>query len=107
MGLNVEKNAELSDQLEATIIKNLSSLNGISTKKMFGGYGIFHEDKMFGLIDSKGNCFLKANEENKEDYLSSGGEQHSRMPYYSISEEILNDTDKLLPLAQFAIQISK
>lgn len=107
MGLKGVKNTELSNQMADLLKEKLSAVEGISSKKMFGGNGIFHDGKMFGLIDSKGNCFLKANEENKDDFLSAGGEQHSRMPYYSISEEVLSNPELLIPMAEHAIKISK
>ena len=107
MSLNTEKNTELSNQLAELLTEQLTSIKGISTKKMFGGHGIFHENKMFGLIDSKGNCFLKANDANKEDFLAAGGSQHSRMPYYSINLDLLNDAAVLIPMTEHAIKISK
>ena len=107
MGLNTEKNIELSNQLAELMQVNLVKIDGLSTKKMFGGHGLFHESKMFGLIDSKGNCFLKANEENIELFTEAGGLQHSRMPYYSINLETINNEKKLILLTQHAIKISK
>ncbi|MGB1039022.1 MAG: TfoX/Sxy family protein [Bacteroidia bacterium] len=107
MGLKGVKNTELSNQMAELLKEKLSSLDGITTKKMFGGNGVFHDGKMFGLIDSKGNCFLKANDDNKADFINAGGEQHSRMPYYSISEEVVTNPDLLIPMAKHAIKISK
>ena len=107
MGLKGEKNTELSNQLAELLEEKLAVIGGITTKKMFGGSGLFHEGKMFGLIDSKANCFLKANDDNKSDFIKSGGEQHSRMPYYSVSEGIIDNSDILLPMANHAITISK
>ena len=35
---------------------------------MFGGHSVFHEAKMFGIVDSKGNYFFKVDETNKADF---------------------------------------
>lgn len=88
------------------LLEKLSIIDGVTSKKMFGGYGIFHESKMFGMISAKGIAFLRTNATNREDYLSKGAEQHSKMPYHSIPEEILNG-DKLLDWAKKSIAISK
>lgn len=87
----------LSDKLEP--------IGGITVKKMFGGHGVFHEGKMFGIVDSKGQCYFKANETNQGDFEASGSHRHGKMPYFFIPEEILNDTDKLLEWAKKAMTI--
>jgi DNA transformation protein len=50
------------------LTKKLSAIEGLSMKKMFGGHGVFHDQKIFGIADSKGNYFFKANEINKADF---------------------------------------
>ena len=89
------------------ILERLSLVDGLTSKKMFGGHGIFHDGKMFGIIDSKGVAFFKADETTKKEYTSRGGVQHSRMPYYSIPDEILRDADELRKWAKTAISLSK
>ena len=43
-GDKLTKNAHLSAE---TLVDKLSAIAGIRSKKMFGGYGIFREEKMF------------------------------------------------------------
>ena len=49
--------AEMADQL----VKVFKDLGVIKSKKMFGGHGIFCDEKMFCIVDSKGQTFLKCN----------------------------------------------
>lgn len=94
-------------QLSADLLaEKLSGIGGITSKKMFGGHGIFHDGKMFGIIDSKGIAFLRTNDNTKQAYLENGGSQHSKVPYHSIPEGILN-TSKLIEWAEKSIEISK
>ena len=72
---------------------------------MFGGHGIFHHGKMFGIVDSKGQCFLKADESNSATFLEGKAKKHDKMPYYSIPEVIFNDQDKLVLWTKKAIGI--
>jgi len=97
-------NSELKAEL---VLTRLSSIENISFKKMFGGHGIFRDGKMFCIIDSKGNCFLKADESNRHLFENLGSEKHSRMPYFSVPDEILDKASDFLDLAQKSMEIGK
>lgn len=103
-GDKLSRDAILSADL---LSEKLSVIAGISTKKMFGGHGVFHEGKMFGIIDSKGNLFFKVNESNKADYEQKGASQHSRMPYFSVPKQIFDNQEDLILWAQKSIEASK
>ena len=91
----------------AFIEEKLASIPGITTKKMFGGYGIFHEGKMFGMVNSKGSYLLKANDETRPAFEALNAEKHSRMPYFTIPTKVLEDHEELISWANLAISISK
>ena len=103
-GYEMQKESTMQTEL---LLGKLVQIQGITTKKMFGGHGIFHENKMFGLIDSKGGVFFKANETNVDEYLNAGSAKHSKMPYYSVPENIFQDFDMLEEWAKKSIVISK
>lgn len=107
MGTKGDKNTEDSNIAAELLSTKLQPIGGITTKKMFGGHGVFHEGKMFGIVDSKGRAFLKADDSNKADFENSGSERHSRMPYFSIPEKVLDDVDELIRWANDSINISK
>ena len=44
---------------------------------MFGGFGIFCDGKMFGIVDAKGNCYLKADETTFPDFEAHNSENMS------------------------------
>lgn len=107
LGIKGDKMTEHSVISAEELLEKLASINGLRSKKMFGGHGLFHEDKMFGLIDSKGTAFLKVKKGKEEEYTSVGAHQHSRMPYYSIPDKVFNDPDLLSEWANVAIAMSK
>jgi DNA transformation protein len=107
MGIKGEKRQKASTEQKQLLADKLVQIEGITTKKMFGGHGVFHENKMFGLIDSKGVVFFKTNEITVDDYLDKSSDKHSRMPYYSVPTEIFQDFDKLEEWAKKSIVISK
>lgn len=97
------KATEMADQL----IEKLQSSGAIRAKKMFGGYGLFHDSKMFGLISSEGQVYFKVTEENRSRYENVGAEKYGKMPYYSVSQKIIDDPNSLQEWAQEAIEVSK
>lgn len=107
MGRKGDKLTQDSILVAELLVDKLHTIGAISTKKMFGGHGIFHESKMFGIIDSKGTAFLKADNTSREIYEEKGADKHGKMPYYSIPEAILNNQDILMQWAKKSIEISK
>ena len=54
-----EKGARQSDQAAETaqgLVDDLLSLGEVTSKKMFGGFGIFESGLMFALVDSEGSA---------------------------------------------------
>lgn len=103
-----EKGIKLSQESVLTaelFLEKLSQIGGITSKKMFGGHGIFHEGKMFAIIDSKGRSYLKANDSNQADFEAFGSHKHSRMPYLSIPQKIFDDPETLVTWAKKSIDI--
>jgi DNA transformation protein len=107
MGEEGSKLTNDSSQAAEEIQKRLAGLGNIRTKKMFGGYGVFEEDKMFALIDSSGQVFFKVDESNRASYEEAGSEKHSRMPYYRVPDEVFEDDGLLKEWAGLSIGISK
>ena len=107
MGIKGSKMTQESVINAEELMDKLAMIDGLRSKKMFGGHGLFHDDKMFGLIDSKGVAFFKVEKGMEEDYTSVGAHQHSRMPYYSIPQNVFADLDVLVDWAQKAISASK
>ncbi len=88
------------------LLDHLNTIEGITSKGMFGGYGIFHEGKMFAIVSRHGHFFFKANDDNRPDYEAHNAEQHSRMPYFRLPEHLLEDRDELCEWALRAIAVN-
>lgn len=89
------------------LVSKLEPIGGITSKKMFGGHGIFHDGKMFGIIDSKGMAYFKVGDSNRSEYEQNGAQKHGKMPYFTIPDSILNDHEALLTWSQRSIEVSK
>ena len=86
----------------AELLDDLQPLGNVTSKKMFGGHGVFLDDVMFALIDSAGRCFLWANETTAVPFAAAGSDRHGRMPYWEIPPAVRSDTDVLLDWARTA-----
>lgn len=107
MGIKGEKSTVAVEHSAAIVEEKLSVMEGITIKKMFGGRGIFHNDKMFGIIDTKGSVYLKDDASNKAALESQGRAQHSRMPYFKVPDEAVSDGPRFVEMAHYAAELSK
>lgn len=77
------------------IIDQLTQIQPVSSRKMFGGVGIFVEPGMFALITSEDVLHFKVDDENRADYEAAGMSQFGRMPYYELPGDVLDSPDEL------------
>ena len=83
----------------------------IDARKMFGGYGIYHDGVMFGLVE-KEVLYLKADETTQKHFESRGlppfqydrAGRTVRMSYFKAPEEIYDDREKAAIWARSAYE---
>ena len=94
----------------------LGHIDGVTSKRMFGGYGIYLNGVIFALITGDDELRFKADQETKKKYEELGGEQfiytgHSNrkptgMPYWRVPEEVMEDRERIEVWAREAKAIS-
>ncbi|WP_299491786.1 TfoX/Sxy family protein [Acaryochloris sp. IP29b_bin.137] len=85
------------------VVDRLNQVAPVMARSMFGGYGLFIEGIMIGLI-ADDVLYFKVDEENRQDYLDIGSEQFTydrkgtpaRMSYYRIPTEIVHNIEQLV-----------
>lgn len=107
MGSKGDKMQSRSVETTASIMDTLESIPGITMKKMFGGHGIFCDQRMFLIVDSAGLAFFKVTDTTKAKFKEHNSVQHSKMPYFSIPDVVLNDSANLKEWALMVIQSIK
>lgn len=107
MGVKGTKFSNETGNFVNEILERLSPIGNITGKKMFGGYGIFHNNKMFGLISSKSRIYFKTTDVNRLLYENAGSESFNKMPYYEVPVTVLNSRENFLLWANEAIEVSK
>lgn len=93
------------------ILDQLSELDGIDTKRMFGGVGFFKDGVMFGKIGS--DVFrLKVDETNEQKFISAGMKPFEHpskkkgMPYWEVPVDVIESKSTLLVWAKESYEIA-
>ena len=86
------------------VMELLDPIDGVASRAMFGGYGIFHDGDMFALI-SGSTLYFKVNEENITQYEESGSSKFTPMPYYEVPEEVMENQNTFIEWAETSIDI--
>lgn len=94
------------------VVEQLDGCGAITTKRMFGGVGIYSGDVFFALIDND-ILYLKADDSTRDDVVRAGGEpfrpfgdDRDTMQYYSVPVSVLEDADALCAWGRKAIAVA-
>lgn len=96
------------------IVELLLPLEGIRAKRMFGGYGLFRDGLMFGLIagstlyfktDSQNLAHFTARELEPFTYPKAG--KVVQMSYYRAPEEAFDNSETMCEWAEIAYQAAR
>ena len=89
------------------------TFGAVRSRRMFGGYGIYYDDRMFGLVAAD-VLYLKADAESVPlfearglapfEYIKDG--KAMKMSYYQAPEEIFDDPDVAREWAELAYAAS-
>lgn len=86
----------------AYVLDQLSELGGVSSRRMFGGAGLYCDEFFFGLI-SDDTLYLRVDDSNRGDYTARGMQPFRpyadrpqlSMSYYEVPAEVLEDAREL------------
>ena len=101
----------MSEQQEfAThIVDLLEAFGPCEARRMFGGFGIFHQGLMFALI-ADGELYLKADDDSRDEFVAEGcdmfvyykQDKPFHLSYYLAPEEFFEDVGARLRWARLA-----
>ncbi|MCR9110378.1 TfoX/Sxy family protein [Marivita sp. XM-24bin2] len=93
----------VSDEQIGFVRDLFRGLPSVTTRKMFGGLGIYSDGTIFAVIGPGETLLLKARGQLAEDLSAEGCEQwsyegksgkQSRMPYWTLPDSALDDPDE-------------
>lgn len=95
------------------VLDQLSPWGGVTSKRMFGGAAIYKDELAFGMI-AHDTLYLKVNETNQEAYIKAGAHQlkpfknnATVLSFYSVSIDLLEDSEALMAHAKQSLDIQK
>ena len=96
------------------VTARLTPLGPVAGRRMFGGFGIFIDGLMFGLI-AHDRFYLKVDDGNRENYEATGMEPFTyqgktkpvRMSYWQVPGEIYDDPGRLAEWAEAALAAAR
>ncbi len=82
------------------VVDLLQGMGPVRSKRMFGGFGIFLDDLMFGLI-ADNELYLKVDDENRAEFEELGlspftyqkQDQEMQLSYYQAPADALDDME--------------
>ena len=89
------------------LLESLEAFGPVRAQAMFGGFGIFRQNLMFGLVDQD-TLYLKADDHNRVDFEAGGlrpftykrkGEEVA-LSYYQAPHQAIDDSEDLCRWAQ-------
>ena len=91
----------VSDEFLQYVIEQLAGLEAVSPRRLFGGMGLYSNERIFGLI-FRDILYFKVNDSNRGDYEARGMNRFRpfadkpllSMTYYEVPADVLEDADE-------------
>jgi DNA transformation protein len=102
----------VSEGYRIYIIEQLSALPALSTRRMFGGIGIYSDALFFALIDDD-VLFFKVDDANRDDYVSRGMKAFMPFPgqpslgYFQVPAEVIEEAEELARWARRSVEVAQ
>jgi DNA transformation protein len=92
------------------LLKPLAKFGLLRARKMFGGFGIYLDDRMFGLVADQ--LYLKVDAQTRPQFEAEGSRpfvyegkgKPVSMSYYTVPDHCLDDPSQMLPFARLAFE---
>ena len=100
----------MGDDLIEHLRDLFAPLGRLTARKMFGGYGLYVDGLIFGIV-IEGSVCLKVDEKTKDQFAAAGcapfvyrGQKEPIvMSYWSVPEEAMESPQDMLPWARLAL----
>ena len=99
------------DSFKEFVLDQLAGMNPVTCCAMFGGFGLYHRDLFFGILN-KGRLYFKTNASTRPAYEAYGmkpfqpSDKQTLKNYYEVPPDILENEEELIIWARDAVQIT-
>ncbi len=103
----------VSKDFVAYVIEQLGSLVSVTSRRMFGGVGLYADGLFFTLIDDD-TLYFKVDDSNRSDYEQRGSKPFCPFPdkpefsmnYYDVPADLLDDGEELSRWARKSVTVA-
>ena len=95
------------------VVDQMGRVAVITTRRMFGGVGVYGDGLFFALMDDD-VLYFKVDDSNRSDFEEAGmgpfkpyGDDSHVMQYYEVPGDVLEDVDTLRPWVEKAISVAR
>ena len=93
------------------VLEQLAGLQGLRSRRMFSGAGLYQDEVFFGLL-FRDTLYFKVNDSNRPDYEARRMAQFKpyedrpevSFTYYEVPAEVLEDRDELVAWARRSVE---
>jgi DNA transformation protein and related proteins len=93
------------------VLEQLSALGDVSSRRMFGGFGLYRGSQFFGLVFGD-TLYFKVGDATRGDYEARGmarfrpyrDRPQLSMSYYELPADVLEDAEELVLWARRAVE---
>lgn len=98
----------------AYVLEQLAALGNVSSRRMFGGVGLYSDELFFGLI-AEDTLYLRVDDSNRGDYTARAAQPFRPYPdrpqlsmsYYEAPVEVLEDARQLGEWARRSLAVAQ
>lgn len=96
------------------VLDQLAALDNVSSRRMFGGVGLYSDELFFGLI-AEDALYLRVDDSNRDDYTARAAapfrpyadRPEISMSYYEAPAEVLEDARLLAEWARRSVAVAQ
>lgn len=104
----------LNPDFRDKVLGLLLALGPVQARTMFGGYGVYLDGLMFGLIAEE-VLYFKVDDGNRKDYIDAGSTPFTyqgkskpvEMSYYQVPDSLMNNPGEIAKWAECAHQAAQ
>lgn len=101
----------VSEEFLNYVVDQFRELGAVTSRKMFGGVGVYFDGKFFALLDND-ELYLKVDDANRPEFEKAGcqpfepWEGHVMNGYWSVPAEVLEDPTVLAEWSKHPVSIA-
>lgn len=102
----------MSDSFHAFALEQLGRVRRVTSRRMFGGVGVYADGLFFALMDGDA-LYFKVDDSNRGDFEAAGsapfrpyGDDGPPMHYWRVPEEMLESPDELRAWVEKAVAVA-